>query len=240
MVLHLFKMQNSNHSSLIAKEGGRMKKWFWLILFAFSMIMPQPTTLEAKIKIKDKNAKAITIKKGDTLWDLSNKYYSNPVLWPNFKKYNVFTNPHWIYPGEKLAIGYPDAKKLDNVLQARLSGLVNEKKDKIKKIINLKEEMMELQEKAAQEEKDVSALISQKEEELYRLKLELEKKEEECGMLASAIQELQIKLAELEATVDAQRQEIAELQKQNNFAKGVSYFIGFAVVSGVIASEVVK
>jgi len=204
------------------------------------MIMPQPTFLEAKIRVKDKNAKAIIIKKGDTLWDLSSKYYNNPVIWPNFKKYNVFTNPHWIYPGEKLAVGYPDAKKLDNVLQTRLNDLVGEKKDKIKKIINLKEEMIELQEKAAQAEKDVSALISQKEEELYRLQVELGKKEEECRMLASAIGELQIKLAELEATVDAQKQEIAQLQKQNNFAKGVSYFIGFAVVSGVIASEVVK
>jgi LysM repeat protein len=217
-----------------------MEKWFWLILFAFSIIMPQPADLEAKIWVKDKNAKAIIIKKGDTLWDLSNEYYNNPVLWPNFKKYNVFTNPHWIYPGEKLAIGYADAKKLDNVLQTRISSLVDEKKDKIKKIINIKEEMMELQEKAAQEEKDVSALISQKEEELYRLQAELEKKDEECKMLANAISELQIKLAELEATVDAQRQEITQLQKQNNFAKGVSYFIGFAVVSGVIASEVVK
>jgi LysM repeat protein len=217
-----------------------MEKWFWLILFAFSIIMPQPADLEAKIWVKDKNAKAIIIKKGDTLWDLSNEYYNNPVLWPNFKKYNVFTNPHWIYPGEKLAIGYADAKKLDNVLQTRISNLVDEKKDKIKKIINLKEEMMELQEKANQEGKDVSALISQKEEELYRLQAELEKKDEECKMLANAISELQIKLAELEATVDAQRQEITQLQKQNNFAKGVSYFIGFAVVSGVIASEVVK
>ncbi len=217
-----------------------MKKWFWLTLFAFSMIVPQPTDIEAKIRVKDKNAKAITIKKGDTLWDLSDKYYDNPVLWPNFKKYNVFTNPHWIYPGEKLAIGYPDAKKLDNVLQTRLNDLVGEKKDKIKKIITLKEELIELQEKEAQEEKDVSALIAQKEEELYRFQIELGKKEEECKMLANAIQELQIKLAELEATVDAQRQEIAQLQKQNNFARGVGYFIGFAVVSGVLASEVVK
>ena len=222
------------------KNMKNMGKWFLLILFAFSMIIPQPTDIEAKIRVKDKKAKAITIKKGDTLWDLSDKYYNNPVLWPNFKKYNVFTNPHWIYPGEKLAIGYPDAKKLDNALQARLSDMVSEKKDKIKKIINLKEEMMELQEKAAQEEKDVSALIAQKEAELYRLQIELGKKEDECKMLTNAISELQIKLAELEATVDAQRQEIAQLQKQNNFAKGVSYFIGFAVVSGVIASEVVK
>ncbi len=217
-----------------------MGKWFLLILFTFGMIIPQPTDIEAKIRVKDKKAKAITIKKGDTLWDLSDKYYNNPVLWPNFKKYNVFTNPHWIYPGEKLAIGYPDAKKLDNALQTRLNDIVGEKKDKIKKIITLKEELMELQEKAAQEEKDVSALIAQKEAELYRFQIELGKKDEECKMLANAISELQIKLAELEATVDAQRQEIAQLQKQNNFAKGVSYFIGFAVVSGVIASEVVK
>jgi len=217
-----------------------MRKWFLLVLFVAAIIIPRPANLEAKIRVKDKNAETIIIKKGDTLWDLSGKYYRSPALWPDFKKYNVFTNPDLIYPKEKLAIGYRDAKKLDNALQTRLNDMVSEKKDIIKKIINLKEEMMKLQEKSAIREKDVAALIAQKEEELYRLQTELGEREEECKMLVSAIQELHIKLAELEATVDAQKQEIAQLQKQNNLAKGVSFFIGFAVVSGVIASEIVK
>ena len=34
------------------------------------------------------------IKKGDTLWDLAEKYRNDPLLWREFEKYNIFTNPH--------------------------------------------------------------------------------------------------------------------------------------------------
>jgi DNA repair exonuclease SbcCD ATPase subunit len=202
--------------------------------------IPQIVILEAKITPKRKDAMMITIKKGDTLWSLAKKYYNNPELWPVFKKYNIFTDPHWIYPGEKLAIGYKTARKLDTTLQERLRRLVAEKKAKIKKIIALKEELAKLQQEAAVYKKEASAIIAQKEQELYRLQQEVEEKEDECRMLNSAIQELQVKLAELEATIDSQTQEIARLKKQNNLAKGISYFIGFVVASGLIVAEVVR
>ncbi len=46
-----------------------------------------------------------TIKKGDTLWDISNAFYKDPFLWPLLWKANPYiTNPDLIYPGNKLAI----------------------------------------------------------------------------------------------------------------------------------------
>jgi hypothetical protein len=43
------------------------------------------------------------VSKGDTLWDLSGRYYSNPYNWPKIWSYNPqVTNPHWIYPGDQL------------------------------------------------------------------------------------------------------------------------------------------
>jgi hypothetical protein len=40
------------------------------------------------------------IKKGDTLWDLSEKFLNDPFLWPRLWQSNQYiTNPHWIYPG---------------------------------------------------------------------------------------------------------------------------------------------
>ena len=51
------------------------------------------------------------IKKGDTLWDLAEKYRNDPLLWREFEKYNIFTNPHLIYPKEQLQVsamwGFP-------------------------------------------------------------------------------------------------------------------------------------
>jgi predicted nucleic acid-binding Zn-ribbon protein len=46
----------------------------------------------------------ITIEKGDTLWDLCQEYLKDPLQWRELSKYNDFTNPHLIYPGEKLRI----------------------------------------------------------------------------------------------------------------------------------------
>ena len=46
----------------------------------------------------------ITIMKGDTLWDLAATHLENSRSWPEFKKYNTFSNPDRIYPGEMMRI----------------------------------------------------------------------------------------------------------------------------------------
>ncbi|MGQ0507835.1 MAG: LysM peptidoglycan-binding domain-containing protein [Myxococcaceae bacterium] len=41
-----------------------------------------------------------TVIKGDTLWDLSQRYLGSPWYWPKVWSYNpAIANPHWIYPG---------------------------------------------------------------------------------------------------------------------------------------------
>ena len=46
-----------------------------------------------------------TIQKGDTLWDLSQKFLNNPWYWPKIWSLNpAIENPHWIYPGNRLKI----------------------------------------------------------------------------------------------------------------------------------------
>lgn len=43
------------------------------------------------------------VRRGDTLWDLCDRYYSNPWAWPRVWSYNPqVENPHWIYPGDRL------------------------------------------------------------------------------------------------------------------------------------------
>lgn len=46
-----------------------------------------------------------TVKKGDTLWDLSQRFSDSPWQWPDLWRENTqLTNPHWIYPGERIRL----------------------------------------------------------------------------------------------------------------------------------------
>ena len=72
-----------------------------------------------------------TIKKGDTLWDLSKKFIDDPYYWPNiWSKNPEITNPHLIFPGQKVRIldgrleiipAYPEAGKKTNVTAPTLT-----------------------------------------------------------------------------------------------------------------------
>ncbi len=43
------------------------------------------------------------VQKGDTLWDICEKYYGNPWLWPKLWEMNPFvTNPNLLKPGDKI------------------------------------------------------------------------------------------------------------------------------------------
>jgi len=44
-----------------------------------------------------------TVRRGDTLWDLCQRYYHNPWKWPQVWAQNPqIQNPHWIYPGDQV------------------------------------------------------------------------------------------------------------------------------------------
>ena len=86
-----------------------------LILFLCVSLSGVLLVLDASAKMTPKETDVPTgfyaIQKGDTLWHLAKNYRNDPLLWREFEKYNIFTNPHLIYPKEKLQVsamwGFP-------------------------------------------------------------------------------------------------------------------------------------
>lgn len=65
--------------------------FFTLLLVNTSLIWAQPMTH--------------VVQKGDTLWDLCEKYYGDPNLWPKLWQMNPFvTNPHLLKPGDIITL----------------------------------------------------------------------------------------------------------------------------------------
>lgn len=94
-----------------------MKSTFSLaiILYLCVYLTGAPFVLTASAKITpidvDEPTHFYEIQKGDTLWHLAKKYRKDALLWREFKKYNIFTNPNLIYPKEMLQVkngwGFP-------------------------------------------------------------------------------------------------------------------------------------
>lgn len=54
-----------------------------------------------------------TVVAGDTLWDISEAYLGNPVVWPSIWKNNPdVKDPHWIFPGNQIWISETEMRPI--------------------------------------------------------------------------------------------------------------------------------
>ncbi|WP_313087119.1 LysM peptidoglycan-binding domain-containing protein [Pseudomonas sp.] len=66
---------------------------------------------QAAVQLKENHPEQYTVVKGDTLWDISARFLSEPWKWPELWHANPqVENPHLIYPGDNLSLVYIDGQ----------------------------------------------------------------------------------------------------------------------------------
>ncbi|CAE6880322.1 MULTISPECIES: LysM peptidoglycan-binding domain-containing protein [Pseudomonas] len=66
---------------------------------------------QAAVQLKEGHPDTYTVVRGDTLWDISGRFLSEPWKWPEIWHANPqVKNPHLIYPGDQLSLVYIDGQ----------------------------------------------------------------------------------------------------------------------------------
>jgi hypothetical protein len=76
-----------------------------LIRLLILLVLMPVSCFADSIFVKDTAPEVYVVKKGDTLWGISNMYLDKPWQWPQLWRTNIhITNPHLIYPGDELRL----------------------------------------------------------------------------------------------------------------------------------------
>ena len=101
------------------------------ILFAVVLLSIVSTGFQAVFAQGDEPT-IYVIKKGDTLWGLSDRFLKDPHYWPDLwaRNQQQVTNPHLIFPGQKLRV-YPDRIVVEEAAKEKQeqAGAVAEEKE---------------------------------------------------------------------------------------------------------------
>lgn len=100
------------HQNALTQGGGNcMQKKLWFTALATLLILSMThQTVQAipetqRVETPEGPVFYYTIQEGDTLWDLSRKFYNSQWVWPGLWEMNrQVKNPHLIYPGKKIQV----------------------------------------------------------------------------------------------------------------------------------------
>lgn len=81
------------------------------ILLGMAAVWLSVSAQAEEVVLNDSHPDSHTVVKGDTLWDISERFLQNPWMWPEIWHANPqIDNPHLIYPGDVIRLIYLDGK----------------------------------------------------------------------------------------------------------------------------------
>jgi hypothetical protein len=87
-------------------KSSRLISWWFIATVTFAVLVIAAAASEGESsKIELESGIYYTVKKGDTLWDISNRYFNTHWRWPQIWSENQqIMNPNLIFPGERLRL----------------------------------------------------------------------------------------------------------------------------------------
>jgi hypothetical protein len=83
----------------------RKTRWVAVAALVFAFTLPAGPAQAEDAKLTANPPDRYTVQKGDTLWDIAQRFLENPWRWPEIWQQNPsIENPHLIYPGDVLVL----------------------------------------------------------------------------------------------------------------------------------------